>query len=405
MVSIYFVVVVVWMLHVHVFFPLFPFLLVCGSFFSSSSGKQAVARVCASNRWEVERGMRMCSLTLSEFHAEIRRSHLLMSSSSSSVFLFCTAARQDPAASWRIPKKEKKNALSSSFPFFSFCVFALLSVYPYCGQCTLLTVALAMKPGMRVENRETMEAPAPQQPVKSGRGGYLRCPFDIDSAFAAMAELNAAGGALGHKTHRPHAVSGSGAGNDGENDEDDVCRPWNRAGVGAKALSAKERRSQQQDAERIYGSMAACNVDEITGDASTAPDKGLAVALSTWEKTALQRVLPRGVLKRKRQRNNENCGEEAVDGEGCNEVGRQQRQNNVLGRRREGEERSLSAGFGDSHRKTGGDQNENVHPREFGGSYATRKTEEQSRTEKNKPINRLQRLDAMRNAALFGKKK
>ncbi|EKG05729.1 hypothetical protein TCSYLVIO_003191 [Trypanosoma cruzi] len=402
MVSIY-VVVVVWLLHVHVYFPLFPFLLLCGSFFSSASGKQAVARVCASNRWEVERGMRMCSLTLPEFHAETRRSHLLMSSSSS-VFLHCTAARQDPGVSWRIPKKEKKKCF---FILFSslFFVFALLSVYPCCGQCILLTVALAMKPGMRVENRETMEAPALQQPVKSGRGGYLRCPFDIDSAFAAMAELNAAGGALGHKTHRPHAVRGSGAGNDGDNDEDDVCRPWNRAGVGAKALSAKERRSQQQDAERIYGSMAGCNVDENTGDASTAPDKGLAVALSTWEKTALQRVLPRGVLKRKRQRNNENCGEEAVDGEGCHEVGRQQRQNNVLGRRREGEELSLSARVGDSHRKTGGDQHEKVHPREFGGSYATRKTEEQSRTEKNKPINRLQRLDAMRNAALFGKKK
>ncbi|EKF37904.1 hypothetical protein MOQ_001899 [Trypanosoma cruzi marinkellei] len=346
----------------------------------------------------------MCAcvaFTLLEFHAEICRSDLLMSFSSF-VFLLCTAARKDPEASWDI--SEKKKSFSFSPFFFLSLFFALLSVYPCCGQCTLLTVALAMKPRMGVGKREAKEAPTLQQPVKSGRGGYLRCPFDIDSAFAAMAESNAVGGAFSHKTHRPHAVRESGAGNDGDDDEDDVCRPWNRAGVGAKALSAKERRSQQQDAERIYGSLGACNVDENTGDASTAPDGGLAVALSTWEKTALQRVLPRGVLKRKRQRNNENCGEEAMDGEGCNEVGRRQRQHNVLGRRREDEEPSLSAGVGDSHRKTGGGQNENVHPREFEGLYATKKSEEQSRTEKNKPINRLQRLDAMRNAALFGKK-
>ncbi|RNF01360.1 hypothetical protein TraAM80_07081 [Trypanosoma rangeli] len=257
---------------------------------------------------------------------------------------------------------------------------------------------------MRVEREVGVERSTLQHPVKSSRGGYLRCPFDIDPAFALTAERHAAGGSLSHESHRLHAVRGSGDGHDADNNEDDICRPWNRAGVGAKALSAKERRLQQQEAESIYGSIATNNADEKNEDASTASDAGLAVALSSWEKTALQRVVPRGVLKKKAQRNGESCTE-AMSDEGRHKVGRQQRHQHVVGDKREAEGRTLSVGVGRPCRKMGDGGHQSAHPRETGESCAPRKTEEQSIPEENKPLNRLQKLDAMRNAALFGKKK
>ncbi|RNF18264.1 uncharacterized protein Tco025E_04576 [Trypanosoma conorhini] len=262
-----------------------------------------------------------------------------------------------------------------------------------------------MKPGMRLERGVAGDASTLQRPVKSSRGGYLRCPFVIGPAFAAVAERHAAGGALSHKSHRLHAVRGSDGGHAADSEEDGVCRPWNRAGVGAKALSAKERRLQQQEAENIYGSTAVNDADEKNGDASKAPGAGLSVALSSWEKTALKRVVPRGVLKKKPHSNGETCEEAVADGGGHHDVERLQRHQRVAGHKCEADERALSGGLGRPRRKMEDGGHADVLPREAGDSCAPQNTEGRSLPEKNKPLNRLQQLDAMRSAALFGKKK
>ncbi|ORC90931.1 uncharacterized protein TM35_000073550 [Trypanosoma theileri] len=288
-----------------------------------------------------------------------------------------------------------------------------------------------------------------QQPVRSHRGGYLRCPFSIQSDLAAMAERHA--GSAFHSNNKARAIRRTETAQSNytqrregeEDDSDDNGRPWSRAGVGAHTLTAKERRAQQEEAERIYGlnnnnnnnnTEEYINTNTI-GDGNsgvsamsashTSASDGLPVALAAWEKSALQRVVPRGAHRRngkhmevsenkrdekgvgfrsKERQTNKDEQEDVQDTKyASNKRKRDNNNNNNNNNNNKGHGISTAV---QTQRKSCEDEREQkVQKREDNESTTPKTIVEQPRQEIKKPMNKLQRFDEMRNAALFGKKK
>lgn len=137
-----------------------------------------------------------------------------------------------------------------------------------------------------------------QRPITSSKGGYLRCPFDIDGGFAELAARHVQAGA---KTNASAASAAAEDDKDGM-ETGDGTRPWTRAGVGARQLSAKERRAQQEQAEKVYGTGLMTATSTSGEVAANTPQEHL-FAVDMREQMALQKVVTRAArMERKRQR-------------------------------------------------------------------------------------------------------
>ncbi|KAG5473128.1 hypothetical protein CUR178_03046 [Leishmania enriettii] len=156
----------------------------------------------------------------------------------------------------------------------------------------------------------------PQNPVRSHKGGYLRCPFNISSSYAELAERRVRED-LAHVGHGRAAVAdkdgvmlSSSAGPQVDRDDIDGDfggRPWSRAGVGASRLSGKEKRAQQEQAELIYGRGALAGDDDMSADSGAAPVRsGLCqehmFGVHAHDQVALQKVMPRAVREKVKRR-------------------------------------------------------------------------------------------------------
>ncbi|CBZ28818.1 conserved hypothetical protein [Leishmania mexicana MHOM/GT/2001/U1103] len=154
-----------------------------------------------------------------------------------------------------------------------------------------------------------------QNPVRSHKGGYLCCPFNISSSYAALAErrvredlARGRGRVAVADKDGVTALSSTGSHVDSDGiDSDFAGRPWSRAGVGANRLSAKEKRTQQEQAELIYGHgtlagddgfVAATGAASITGDLS----QENMFAVDVRDRAALQKVVPRAVREKVKRR-------------------------------------------------------------------------------------------------------
>ncbi|SCU67683.1 uncharacterized protein TEOVI_000680400 [Trypanosoma equiperdum] len=262
----------------------------------------------------------------------------------------------------------------------------------------------------------------PKHPLRSSNGGYLCSPFTLQPAFETMAE----------KYTVRDGKGSSGRLNSAREVDDDggPGRPWMRAGVGAKTMSAKERRQQQQEAERIYGpsSYIADGEDELlnsSGKTSSAP----VFAISSWEKAALQSVIPRGMRQRNGKQGERNNSDSAVLTKEVEEdervlKGAEQQSSlivsdsAVLTKEVDEDERVLKGAEQQSsliaEKKRRSDEKDILPARvrrrkESAGSEChdgcNGSSANVSALQAKKPINKLQMLDQMRDAALFGKKK
>ncbi|KAG8348962.1 hypothetical protein ERJ75_000721100 [Trypanosoma vivax] len=233
---------------------------------------------------------------------------------------------------------------------------------------------------------------------KSSRGGYLCSPFTLKPAFAAMAEHHVECVVRGgNDTCR--VVSRGTTGDNEDTDEGFSSRPWFRAGVGASALSAKERQQQQEEVEKIYG-VAFEDVASLASPYHTEPSEncdqsgslgswiGLGVGLSEWERSALQRVVPRAVRRSATHQEDKNCpkiiGHTSLLAEDANP--------SLAGRKRSAEEHPHPQ--------------QKVDQKRCAPEGCIHKTADVGRHqfEVRKPLNRLQKLDELRNAALFCKR-
>ncbi|KAG5496598.1 hypothetical protein JIQ42_03428 [Leishmania sp. Namibia] len=155
-----------------------------------------------------------------------------------------------------------------------------------------------------------------QNPVRSHKGGYLRCPFNISSSYAELAErrvredLARGGRGRAAVADKDGVVVSSSTGPPVDRDDSDGDfggRPWSRAGVGASRLSGKEKRVQQEQAELIYGRGALAGGDDISADTGAAPVRsGLCqehmFAVHARDQVALQKVMPRAVREKVKRR-------------------------------------------------------------------------------------------------------
>lgn len=174
----------------------------------------------------------------------------------------------------------------------------------------------------RAQNHDNRNAH--QNPVKSHRGGYLRCPFNISATYAEMAEKrvrddlargcggSSARGAVavadkdGLQMSSSFSSSAVGAGNGSDDAEVNEGRPWSRAGVGASKLSGKEKRTQQEQAELIYGrgAMASGGDDATAGTVSLerGPSQENMFAVDKRDQAVLQQAVPRAVREKVKRR-------------------------------------------------------------------------------------------------------
>ncbi|KAG5498646.1 hypothetical protein JKF63_02932 [Porcisia hertigi] len=153
-----------------------------------------------------------------------------------------------------------------------------------------------------------------QNPLRSHKGGYLRCPFNISTSYAQLAErrvcedLSRSSGKVA-VADMDGLMSSSSAGRhaDGDATECDFGgRPWTRAGVGANGLSGKEKRTQQEQAELIYGRGTLGGDEDITTAAGVVSVRSNVTqenmfAVDSRDKSALQRVVPRAVREKIRR--------------------------------------------------------------------------------------------------------
>ncbi|KAG5472359.1 hypothetical protein LSCM1_03758 [Leishmania martiniquensis] len=155
-----------------------------------------------------------------------------------------------------------------------------------------------------------------QNPVRSHKGGYLRCPFNITSSYAELAEKRvhedlARGGRVSAVVADKDGVMSSLTGLQVDRDEIDGGsggRPWCRAGVGASRLSGREKRAQQEQAELIYGRGALAGYDDTSAASGAVSARGELsqehlFGLHARDRAALQRVIPRATsetVKRRR---------------------------------------------------------------------------------------------------------
>ncbi|AAZ11844.1 hypothetical protein, conserved [Trypanosoma brucei brucei TREU927] len=233
-----------------------------------------------------------------------------------------------------------------------------------------------------------------KHPLRSSNGGYLCSPFTLQPAFETMAE----------KYTVRDGKGSSGRLNSAREVDDDggPGRPWMRAGVGAKTMSAKERRQQQQEAERIYGpsSYIADGEDELlnsSGKTSSAP----VFAISSWEKAALQSVIPRGMRQRNGKQGERNNSDSAVLTKEVEEdervlKGAEQQSSLIVEKKRRSDEKDILPARVRRRKESAGSE---CHDGCNGSSANV------LALQAKKPINKLQMLDQMRDAALFGKKK
>lgn len=87
------------------------------------------------------------------------------------------------------------------------------------------------------------------QPVHTARGGYLRCPFEIDlralpHSIPKGSVSASVGSAFAAHRIRQREVE--------DNAETSAERPWHRAGVGARSLAARDKQRQISQAKEIY---------------------------------------------------------------------------------------------------------------------------------------------------------
>ncbi|CAG9578330.1 conserved hypothetical protein [Leishmania major strain Friedlin] len=164
-----------------------------------------------------------------------------------------------------------------------------------------------------------------QNPVRSHKGGYLRCPFNISSSYAELAERRvhedlACGrsrAAVADKDGvKAFPSTGPQVDSDGI-DGDFAGRPWSRAGVGANRLSGKEKRTQQEQAEHIYGRGTLAEDDgavAATGAVSVTSDllQENMFAVDVRERAALQKVVPRAVREQVKRRKLEDVKKERL---------------------------------------------------------------------------------------------
>lgn len=257
---------------------------------------------------------------------------------------------------------------------------------------------------------------APRRPVTSSKGGYLRCPFDISARFSQLAERHVTAGIASAKTASAMREDKDGIeeplGKEGG-------RPWTRAGVGAGHLSAKEKRLQQEQAEKIYGAES----KSLTAD-ETSETNHFAVDLR--EQEALKRVLPRHVRLDKRRRRDRDDSRSSTE-----EGGKMMMFRREVATAEDSDEAILAKAPNTGRRKAEQTRDETVESRaaESGrssgkpDSVVTTDTEDvvtsKSSTRPSAPLrarglttaqpartlNRMQKLEELRQAALMGKKK
>ncbi|KAK7194250.1 hypothetical protein NESM_000339800 [Novymonas esmeraldas] len=153
-----------------------------------------------------------------------------------------------------------------------------------------------------------------QNPVRSHRGGYLRCPFTISANFAELAEKRVRedlvhGGSGRGRTavvdkdavQSSSSAAAAGQRTDLDGVESDLGgRPWSRAGVGAVKLTGKEKRMQQEQAELIYGRGSLAAVDD--DDSAAAATQENMFAVDARDQAALRHVVPRAVREKAKRR-------------------------------------------------------------------------------------------------------
>lgn len=273
-----------------------------------------------------------------------------------------------------------------------------------------------------------------QGPIRSNKGGYLRLPFRINPTFAELAESRVAKEAMTASTRRGGHYDGGSklavqADPDGLHRDDgdgDGGRPWTRAGVGATKLSNTAKRSQQTQAEVIYGSEAI----SLKGSADQGREADQLFAVDTREKMALQQVVPRRLREDlKRSRNdggsareerdvprNRSCLEETVAEEVVEE---EPVRGSAMRSKQTGRGSSCSAEVGGDKQATQDCSRTTSYPSQPQRSSAVDVGMEQqpsincpssggppmAELPVSRPRHRIQMLDEMRNAALFGKKK
>ncbi|KPA83155.1 hypothetical protein ABB37_02851 [Leptomonas pyrrhocoris] len=283
---------------------------------------------------------------------------------------------------------------------------------------------------------------AHQTPVKSHKGGYLRCPFNISASYAELAEkrvredLARGGGGVRGPTavaDKDGLLSSSSLSSptnrrvDGDGGlEGSEGRPWSRAGVGASKLSSKEKRMQQEQAELIYGrgSLASGDADDATaGTASLShgPSQENMFAVDSRDQATLQRVVPRGVREKVKRRRLEDVRQERIQLGHHTHRNRTERGSNDDERAgTSGEEaktlprasatpynaKSTSAAPVTASKSFTGSNPDDV-PAEHKSSRQSPAAEPPNTVHRSdaKPKNRMQMLDDLRSSALIGKKR
>lgn len=283
---------------------------------------------------------------------------------------------------------------------------------------------------------------AHQNPVKSHKGGYLRCPFNISGTYAALAEKrvkedlargsSARGGGTAVADKDGLLTSASAGSHSDANDgpEGSEGRPWSRAGVGAAKLSGKEKRTQQEQAELIYGrgSPADGEGEESTSHSGGGSGNGMSqehmFAVDTRDQSALQQVVPRAVREKVKRRRFEELKQ------GRTQLGHHTPHHNRVERSggdetvaESGETREVEPQASKSVPSSGrsalssaatnltgpslpsSNSTSNGGPSYSSSPRAAPPTSSVSQREPTKPMNRMQMLDALRSSALTGKKR
>lgn len=278
-----------------------------------------------------------------------------------------------------------------------------------------------------------------QNPVRSHKGGYLRCPFNISASYAELAErrvredLARGGRSTTAVTSKDGLSTSSAVSLDGV-EGDFEGRPWSRAGVGAKKLTGKEKRMQQEQAELIYGRGSLAGADDSAGTPGAAASQENMFAVDARDQAALQQVVPRAVrekvkrrkfeeLKKERrplgQHHHLRTGPTAASGDDAVHT-QASGHDSDEGELRRGSRREATAEWAQSslaHRPSGSP----VHSAEAaaavpvsaaGAGSATPATAPVPQAlraapaaSSNRPKNRMQMLDDLRAAALTGKKR
>eukprot|EP00796_Vickermania_ingenoplastis_P005884 gene5884-4202_t len=156
-----------------------------------------------------------------------------------------------------------------------------------------------------------------QLPVRAKTGGYLRAPFAISSSFAAAAEKHVDQGSA---TRGATAASlqwrrrAEEMAEDGEGVEALPTRQWTRAGVGAGALSVKDRKAQQAAAERVYGEEWFGNDEAAaTGDTLQVSQQHM-FGVDRREQETMKALMTRRLRQQRQQQHGSRDGEEEEEG-------------------------------------------------------------------------------------------